>query len=172
MNHDEQSMPTDQQFRHLGRYGLILLVVALVLAVWGVASRVHSRNELGKETTNEAVPVVIVQKPAASPPSEDLVLPGNVQAFVEAPLFARTSGYLRNWYTDIGEKDIKRYNRQQGVGYFEKYNKRLRAISDCTDFKPNPNAFSCKWCPYKGNICEFGIEDTRKQGIKKGYIVR
>ena len=103
MNHDEQSMPTDQQFRHLGRYGLILLVVALVLAVWGVASRVHSRSELGKETTNEAVPVVIVQKPAASPPSEDLVLPGNVQAFVEAPLFARTSGYLRNWYTDIGE---------------------------------------------------------------------
>ena len=96
-------MPTDHQFRHLGRYGLILLVVALVLAVWGVASRVHSRNELGKETTNEAVPVVIVQKPAASPPSEDLVLPGNVQAFVEAPLFARTSGYLRNWYTDIGE---------------------------------------------------------------------
>ena len=96
-------MPTDQQFRHLGRYGLILLVVALVLAVWGVASRVHSRSELGKETTNEAVPVVIVQKPAASPPSEDLVLPGNVQAFVEAPLFARTSGYLRNWYTDIGE---------------------------------------------------------------------
>ena len=103
MNHDRQSMPTDHQFRHLGRYGLILLVVALVLAVWGVASRVHSRNELGKETTNEAVPVVIVQKPAASPPSEDLVLPGNVQAFVEAPLFARTSGYLRNWYTDIGE---------------------------------------------------------------------
>jgi RND family efflux transporter MFP subunit len=44
-----------------------------------------------------------VQKPATSPPSEDLVLPGNVQAFVEAPIFARTSGYLKTWYTDIGD---------------------------------------------------------------------
>jgi RND family efflux transporter MFP subunit len=46
---------------------------------------------------------VIVQKPTESPPSEDLVLPGNVQAFVEAPIFARTSGYLKTWYTDIGD---------------------------------------------------------------------
>jgi RND family efflux transporter MFP subunit len=98
-----QPRPTEHEFRHLGRYGLILLVVALVLAIWGVASRVHSLNKLGDETTQEAVPVVIVQKPAASPPSEDLVLPGSVQAFVEAPIFARTSGYLRTWYTDIGD---------------------------------------------------------------------
>jgi RND family efflux transporter MFP subunit len=96
--------PTDgQQFRHLGRYGLILLVVALVLAIWGVASRVHSRNRLGQETADQAVPVVIVQKPTESPPSEELVLPGSVQAFVEAPIFARTSGYLQAWYTDIGD---------------------------------------------------------------------
>jgi RND family efflux transporter MFP subunit len=95
--------PADGQFRHLRRYGLILLVIALILAVWGVVSRVHSRNELGKETAEQAVPVVIVQKPSVSPPSEDLVLPGNVQAFVEAPIFARTSGYLKTWYTDIGD---------------------------------------------------------------------
>ena len=56
-----------------------------------------------KETADQAVPVVIVQKPAVSPPSEELVLPGNVQAFVEAPIFARTSGYLKSWYTDIGD---------------------------------------------------------------------
>src|SRR3569833_1334501 len=85
------------------RYGLILLVVALALAIWGVASRVHSRDQLGKETAEQAVPVVLVQKPAVSPPSEDLVLPGSVQAFVEAPIFARTSGYLRAWHTAIGD---------------------------------------------------------------------
>ncbi len=45
-----QPQHADGQFRHVGRYALILLVVALVLAVWGVASRVYSRNELGKET--------------------------------------------------------------------------------------------------------------------------
>jgi RND family efflux transporter MFP subunit len=95
---DHRSSP-----RHMVRYGLILLVVALVLAVWGVASRVHSRDQLGKETAEQAMPVVNVAKPTVSPPSEDLVLPGSVQAFVEAPIFARTSGYLRTWYTDIGD---------------------------------------------------------------------
>jgi len=98
-----QPQHADGQFRHVGRYALILLIVALVLAVWGVASRVYSRNELGKETAEQATPVVIVQKPMMSPPSENLVLPGSVQAFVEAPIFARTSGYLRIWYTDIGD---------------------------------------------------------------------
>jgi RND family efflux transporter MFP subunit len=98
-----QPPQTDQDFRHVGRYGLILLVVDVVLAIWGVASRVQSRNRLGEETTQAAIPVVMVQKPALSPPSEELVLPGSVQAFVEAPIFARTSGYLRTWYTDIGD---------------------------------------------------------------------
>jgi RND family efflux transporter MFP subunit len=98
-----QPQRTEGQFRHVRRYALILLIVALILAVWGVASRVYSRNQLGQETAQEAIPVVIVEKPSASPPSEDLVLPGSVQAFVEAPIFARTSGYLRTWYTDIGD---------------------------------------------------------------------
>src|SRR5438067_5214043 len=88
-----------RQFRHLGRYALILLAVAVVLGLWGIVSRVSSRNKLGQETSTQAVPVVIVQKPGRSPPSEDLVLPGGVQAFIEAPIYARTSGYLRRWYT-------------------------------------------------------------------------
>jgi RND family efflux transporter MFP subunit len=99
----EHPGPEHRPFQHVGRYGLILLVVAVGLAIWGVASRVYSRNQLGKETAEQAVPVVLVQKPALSFASEDLVLPGNVQAFVEAPIFARTSGYLRTWYTDIGD---------------------------------------------------------------------
>jgi RND family efflux transporter MFP subunit len=90
-------------FEHVGRYALILLAVALVLAIWGIASRVHSRTKLGKETNAEAIPMVIVQKPTLSPPSEELVLPGSVQAFVEAPIYARTSGYLRQWNVDIGD---------------------------------------------------------------------
>jgi RND family efflux transporter MFP subunit len=87
----------------VGRYALILLVLATLLGVWGIASRVSSRDTLGRETAAQAVPVVIVQKPGRGPPSEELTLPGSVQAFVEAPIYARTSGYLRMWYTDIGE---------------------------------------------------------------------
>jgi RND family efflux transporter MFP subunit len=93
-----------KRFRHVGRYALILLVVAILMSVWGIASRVHSRDVLGEQTAAQAVPVVLVQKPRRSPPSEDLQLPGSVQAFVEAPIYARTSGYLRRWYTDIGDR--------------------------------------------------------------------
>ena len=87
---------------HITRYAWIALIVALILAAWGVISRVHARSTLAKETGNEAIPQVATLKPARSPASEDLVLPGSVQAFIEAPIYARTSGYLKSWYTDIG----------------------------------------------------------------------
>lgn len=60
------------------------------------------------------------------------------------------------WYTDLGITDIKEYTREQGVYYFEKYNKRLLAVTTADEFPPNPNAFTCKWCPYNGNACEHG----------------
>jgi RND family efflux transporter MFP subunit len=84
------------------RFLWILVIVALVLAVWGVASRVVSRDRLAKETAADAILVVTTTKPSPSPATDELVLPGNVQAFIEAPIYARTSGYLRAWHTDIG----------------------------------------------------------------------
>jgi multidrug efflux pump subunit AcrB len=80
---------------HIARYAWIALVVALILAAWGIISRVHARSTLAKETSGEAIPQVTTLKPARSPASEDLVLPGSVQAFIEAPIYARTSGYLK-----------------------------------------------------------------------------
>lgn len=70
------------------------------------------------------------------------------------------------WYTDLGETDIKKYPRYQGTQYFKKYNDRLLAISTCTNFKPNPNAFSCKWCPYNGNACEVGVSPNPNRRAK------
>lgn len=86
----------------LRRYALIALVMALILAVWGIYSRVSARSSLGKETAAAAVPTVITVKPNRSPVGEDLVLPGSVQSYNEAAIYARTSGYLKTWYTDIG----------------------------------------------------------------------
>lgn len=74
------------------------------------------------------------------------------------------------WYTDLGEKDIKNYSRLQGTQYFNKYNDRLLAISTCTDFKPNPNAFSCRWCPYNGNACEHGVSPNPNRRAKDALI--
>jgi RND family efflux transporter MFP subunit len=88
--------------RQIRRYSLILLVVALLLAAWGEISRVMARNALGRDTTRDALPTVITVTANRTAVGEDLVLPGTVQAFVEAPIYARTSGYLKTWYTDIG----------------------------------------------------------------------
>jgi RND family efflux transporter MFP subunit len=89
---------------HDRRYALIVLALALVVAVWLIVSRVHARTELGKETAISALPTVVTVKPTPGPESETLVLPGNVQAYFEAPIYARTSGYLKAWYTDIGTR--------------------------------------------------------------------
>ena len=89
------------------RYSLILLVAALILAVWGEASRLHARSKLGKETADTATSTVITISPNRTTLGEELVLPGTVQAYIEAPIYARTSGYLKDWHTDIGTQVIK-----------------------------------------------------------------
>ncbi len=88
--------------RKLRTFLLILLVLALVLAVWGVAARLHERSQLANRTNGDAETTVVVAKPELSGAGDELVLPGIVQAFIEAPIYARTSGYLKAWHTDIG----------------------------------------------------------------------
>jgi RND family efflux transporter MFP subunit len=92
----------DPRLQGLRRFMWIVLVVALILAVWGIVSRVRARAALANATAAAAIPVVTTVQPTQSPGTDELVLPGNVQAFIEAPIYARTSGYLRSWHTDIG----------------------------------------------------------------------
>jgi RND family efflux transporter MFP subunit len=83
-------------------YAIIILVVALILGAWGVISRIHSHDKLRKEATDASIPTVTLVQPDHGPPTENLTLPGSVQAWYEAPIYARTSGYLKSWVTDIG----------------------------------------------------------------------
>jgi RND family efflux transporter MFP subunit len=92
----------DRRLRDVKRFLWVLLAVAVLLTIWGVVSRVRERAAVGRETAADAIPVVRVTKPTPSPGMDELVLPGSVTAFIEAPIYARTSGYLKNWYTDIG----------------------------------------------------------------------
>jgi RND family efflux transporter MFP subunit len=99
---------SDKNLRHkIRRYSLILLVVALSLAAWGELSRVRARSSLGKESAAAAIPAVITVTPNRTSLGEELVLPGTVQAYIEAPIYARTSGYLKYWRTDIGTQVTK-----------------------------------------------------------------
>jgi RND family efflux transporter MFP subunit len=77
-----------------------LIVVAVVIA--GIVPRVKARATLRAETNQLAVPAVTVVQPKRAAPGQEIVLPANVQAFKDAPIYARTNGYLRRWYADIG----------------------------------------------------------------------
>jgi len=81
---------------------LAAVAVAVVLFLSGLLPRVKARATLAKETQAMAVPAVAVVQPKRSAPSQELILPANVQAFVDAPIYARTNGYLKRWYVDIG----------------------------------------------------------------------
>jgi RND family efflux transporter MFP subunit len=80
---------------------LVFLGVAAVV-ISGVVPRVRARATLRAETNHLAVPAVIVVQPKHSSPGQEVVLPANVQAFRDAPIYARTNGYLKRWYVDIG----------------------------------------------------------------------
>jgi RND family efflux transporter MFP subunit len=79
-----------------------VLVVALVVS--GILPRIQARATLHKETEEMALPTVAVVQPTRSAPAQEIVLPANVQAFIDAPIYARTNGYLRKWTADIGAR--------------------------------------------------------------------
>jgi multidrug efflux pump subunit AcrA (membrane-fusion protein) len=70
----------------------------------GIGSRMHAEASLTKETNAAAVPSVSVVHPSLGSPSQEIVLPGNAQAFTDTPIYARTNGYLKMWYVDIGAR--------------------------------------------------------------------
>jgi RND family efflux transporter MFP subunit len=102
--------PTDEQVskKNFSR-GVILFLAAAALAlvaviVFGVRSRTLAASRLVEATDKAAIPTVNLVHPQAATRAQDLVLPGNTQAFIDSPIFARTNGYLKRWYVDIGAR--------------------------------------------------------------------
>src|SRR5580700_10153315 len=83
---------------------VLAFVAVVALIVSGILPRIQARNTLAKETKEMAIPTVTVVHPQRSAPSNELVLPANVQAYIDAPIYARTNGYLKKWYADIGAR--------------------------------------------------------------------
>jgi multidrug efflux pump subunit AcrA (membrane-fusion protein) len=92
--------------RGLDRMTFLLLAAAAVGLGVVIYSGIHARAvadaNLKRATAQAAIPTVNVVYPKAGAPTEEIVLPGNTQAFTSAPIYARTSGYLKRWYVDIG----------------------------------------------------------------------
>ncbi len=81
---------------------LVALVIAAAVVTSGILPRLRARQALRRQTDIAAEPIVAILHPKRESPSEEVVLPGNIQAFIDAPIYARTSGYLKRWYFDIG----------------------------------------------------------------------
>jgi RND family efflux transporter MFP subunit len=83
--------------------GLAAAVAALGTVIYsGIHERAHAETTLGVRTEQAAVPIVNVVLPTPGAASQEIVLPGNTQAFNDTPIYARTNGYLKRWYVDIG----------------------------------------------------------------------
>jgi RND family efflux transporter MFP subunit len=87
-------------------FAILFFVVIGLVVVGGITlfQRRAQYQALAKETETLAIPTVAVIHAETESAREDLVLPGSMQAYVESPIYARTNGYLRKWYHDIGSR--------------------------------------------------------------------
>jgi multidrug efflux system membrane fusion protein len=102
MNSSEN--PSPRKSRGPLIFGLIVLAVAVGLGVSGVMDRKKAEAELVKATDAAAIPTVAVIKPVPNQHADELVLPGDVESWYEAPIYARVNGYVKMWYRDIGAR--------------------------------------------------------------------
>jgi membrane fusion protein, multidrug efflux system len=103
----EYRPPSGPERSPAGRAKMLVGAVLLVLITAGVVTFLNRKSEsdaLAKETDAIAIPTVAVVQPQSEPGNDELILPGNLQAYIESPIFARTNGYLLRWYKDIGSK--------------------------------------------------------------------
>jgi RND family efflux transporter MFP subunit len=99
--------PTNGSAPGPGRRGALLIAtiaLALVAVViyYGIHSRASAESRLKQRTEEAAIPIVAVVFPKEGAPTNEIVLPGVTQALIDAPIYARTNGYLLHWYFDIG----------------------------------------------------------------------
>src|ERR1700745_2555754 len=91
-----------RQSQHSWVMPVIVGVTVLTVLCFGIRSRLNAEASLRTVTAERAVPSVSVARPQTAPPAQEIVLPGNMQPFISSPVYARTDGYLKRWYFDIG----------------------------------------------------------------------
>jgi RND family efflux transporter MFP subunit len=107
-----QETITPGKQRHAPRARLLVPAIFVLAAAGalgygirrGIEQRVTTGKELAQVTDEAATPVVNVTHPAPAAPLQEIVLPGNTEAFTDSPIYARTNGYLTHWYYDIGAR--------------------------------------------------------------------
>jgi len=134
----------------------IALVVVGAVLFWGIWSRVRAARTVRAETAQAAITSVSVISPKQSAPAQEIILPGNVQPFSSSPIYARTNGYLRKWYVDIGAR-VK-----QG---------QLLAVIDAPEVDQQVAQSISNLNTAKANLALAEITKNRYQGLLKSKAV-
>jgi RND family efflux transporter MFP subunit len=164
----EERIPTNEQTIPVNEAGkgkrsrktwLVAAIVAIVVGALlgsGIWSRVKARTTLNAETAQVALTAVSVVSPKPSAPAEEIILPGNVQPFITSPIYARTNGYLKKWYFDIGA------HVKQG---------QLLAIIDTPEVDQQLQQIMSNLETAKANLALAEITKNRYQGLLKTNAV-
>jgi RND family efflux transporter MFP subunit len=101
----EAGLPAEQPRSKRGPlWAILALLIVAAIVVAGIVPRRRARAALRDETYDLAIPTVSIVHPKLGAPQSEIVLPGNIQAFTDSPIYARTNGYLKKWYVDIGTR--------------------------------------------------------------------
>jgi RND family efflux transporter MFP subunit len=134
----------------------IALIVVAVLLISGILSRVRARASLSKETAQAALTAVSVVSPKRTTPVDEIILPGNVQPYITSPIYARTNGYLKKWYFDIGA------HVKQGD---------LLAVIETPEVDQQLQQARSNLLTAQANLALASITKTRYQGLLKSNAV-
>ena len=101
---DRPLEPAPRRFSTLKVAAVVALIAAGAIAATGILQRTHHERDLAQWTDAQAIPTVDLVRPKPETKPRALSLPGDVNAWFEAPIYARVPGYLKTWYKDIGAK--------------------------------------------------------------------
>ena len=96
---DDKAAPSGRRVLLTGSF---IAIAAAVMAMTGISNRAKSVQEVTRWTEEQAIPTVAVVAPTVAPGQDELILPGNIEAFYTGLINARASGYVKEWYANIG----------------------------------------------------------------------
>jgi RND family efflux transporter MFP subunit len=151
--HDESHAPEQEKIApHKAAMAMVVAAIALVvLAVVGYLDRRHDDKVLAADTVKYAAPTVEVARAKQAPPVDNFVLPGNVTAYIDSPIYARTDGYLTHWYFDIGAR-VKKGDLLAEIATPELDQQLAQAEADLTTAETNAGNAKAQAERYKGLV--------------------
>jgi RND family efflux transporter MFP subunit len=153
---------------------VFLVVCALGLLILGAFTLFQRRTQyraLANETEKLAIPTVSVVHPTPQPGQEDLVLPSTIQAYVESPIYARTNGYLKKWYHDIGSR-VRQGELLADIDTPEVDQQLSQARADLSTSKANENLSQITATRYQDLIKTDGVSKQEVDNAVGDYAAK